>query len=227
MTTTQNFLLLLTIASFHSVTKASFISSNTKGLLAALGDFNNDKYTDIVSIDKNGTASIWFYKKKDSDGSRVSRDSIMKLSLKTDEQAVGAIPGDFNADNTLDLAVLVENTKDDRMYELKMFYHDVQNSKELEAFSYGNGSSPIVFNGQPLVLDVNGDQVPDFLGNVEGGFNLVHTIDGKCNMLTARFSVRQALMILIVCYCFGKGKKKSRLPFFFTIAMSNGVVTGY
>ena len=44
-----------------------------------------------------------------------------------------------------------------------------------DAFKLRPNTPNISFNGQPLVLDYNGDQIPDFLGNIDNVANIMQT----------------------------------------------------
>jgi len=175
--TKTNFWVVLTLLWISCSSESEFISGNKQGLITSLGDFNNDKYTDIVTINLNNSVSVWYYKQKDSDSSSISKEDNLKVTdLENGQFIIAAIPGDFNKNNALDLAVLIAKSSSEKIYELRMFLHDKEDSKKLKL---SDDKFNFLFNGQPLVADIDGDQVPDFVGQIAGkeGLYVVTTVE--------------------------------------------------
>ena len=157
---------LLTLLLSHCVSE--LIDDKPEGLIAAVGDFNNDKYLDIVAINNDlKTLSVWYYKHQENspDGSKINKGgSTIDPGAKEGEAIASVVPGDFNGDSTLDLAVFLHNKDMDNSVRLKMFLHDTSGSKTFESSSVPDEqpASPAPMDGQAGGTQTPGpDDVPD------------------------------------------------------------------
>jgi integrin alpha FG-GAP repeat containing protein 1 len=167
-------LILSLLGSAHVSVSYSLFSSDTEGFLAALGDFNNDKYVDIVVVnnvaDARASLSVLYFVGGNHQPS-VTRGSH-NLVLEGNPAILAVIPGDFNGDSTLDILVLYADSADSTSVNFGVFWHDASSSTSFREFA---PVTNLTFTGQPLVIDYNGDQIPDLLGDVSGTTRIVTT----------------------------------------------------
>nr|KAI8762584.1 T-cell immunomodulatory protein-like; partial [Biomphalaria glabrata] len=135
------------------------------GLIAAFGDLDADKATDIFVISNNGK-SVYVLKADIDirrDGTKFIQKTFIPESKNDDSLIVNIVPGDFNMDSQLDLLVMRKSGT-------------TENSVKVEIYN-GNSHDGVPFlkikedfKDQPIVVDSNGDMVPDLFGE---------TIDNK------------------------------------------------
>ncbi|XP_071959694.1 T-cell immunomodulatory protein-like [Antedon mediterranea] len=143
------------------------IFGNTKGIIAAYGDFNADQNTDVFVINPAGTSGvspeisilIW-----QSSEPHLIHKSELVLKRPVEEVITSVVPGDYDGDSKMDVLVTVKNatelfekTASTAVYvywgNLNQFVSDVPTvvSKDMMA-------------DQPLVMDYNADMIPDIFG---------------------------------------------------------------
>jgi len=133
--------------------------------IMAYGDFNNDKYTDIVSLaDDSITLTVWLYNHE------TFAFSIL-ATIKPDNKIVAVIPGDYDYDGKLDL-LLVTQTSSGGSTQL-LYY--IQTSSKFVALS----TQPAALTGttQPFVFDVDGDRRLDVM-YMQDGARKIHSLEG-------------------------------------------------
>ncbi|KAJ9055507.1 hypothetical protein DSO57_1003208 [Entomophthora muscae] len=143
------------------------------------GDFNSDKYTDIILLhDDLKSLQVAIFDDKKSG----FVPSNFAYSAKS--EIVNVVPADWNYDGRLDLLIL---TKTDHAKVLNMEILLGSNSVLVPL----DGSSYQTSNIQPMVVDINGDMRPDLLG-------YVYLEDKKEHVLTAWLNLASSENIFLV-----------------------------
>ena len=127
--------------------------SHTNGTLAAFGDFNSDKLTDvfIISQDKTSFNIMLAYSEPP-----YLREEHLSCSLKNGNIA-SLVPGDFDGDGAMDVLVLASRKKPSH-FDIHIAWGGLT---KLDC-----PSKPIIQQvyGHPLMLDHNGDMIADLFG---------------------------------------------------------------
>lgn len=135
------------------------------GYVAAFGDFNADKYTDVFIVTNNRSVlEVWLWDAKALKFSRNSQATIqcsnesIQVSPTTSSCTIeNVIALDFDDDGMLDIMLAVRKSKES--VELQIFMN-----KDLETFESQVFRVEENMIGQPLILDWNGDQRIDLFG---------------------------------------------------------------
>lgn len=141
--------------------------------IMAYGDFDNNKYTDIVTIDDSlRTITISLYSHDSSSFSTLT-------SIKLNENIVSVIPGDFNYDGKLDLLVTTQSSSstDPETY-LKYFFRTSDSPYFGKSENTPNMEANIKGLTQPFVFDVDGDRNLDVLFIDSNGVRKVYFVNG-------------------------------------------------
>ncbi|XP_017281343.1 T-cell immunomodulatory protein [Kryptolebias marmoratus] len=136
---------------------AELFGSAKYGTVAAFGDFNSDKQTDIFIIKEQSELVIYladstipYFKPK----VHISKDILPNYAVIT-----SVVPGDYDGDSQMDV-LLTANINSPQTTVLVFW----GNNQTLEA---GVGLHlNKTFTDQPLVMDFNGDMIPDIFGAV-------------------------------------------------------------
>ncbi|XP_060074533.1 T-cell immunomodulatory protein-like [Ylistrum balloti] len=148
-------------ASLRDVTSEAF-GPNFKGVTAAFGDFNADKNIDIFVITDGGTSVQVLL-------TSMENEPFKSVTLLKNSSSIGIIsnvvPADFDGDTQMDLLV-TRKVDTSTKYSVKVqIYWGMLTTDSLE-------SDPLTlsetFDDQPLLLDANGDLIPDLLGEQDG-----------------------------------------------------------
>jgi len=126
--------------------------------IMAYGDFDNDKYTDIVTVDDSlRTLTIMLYSHE-----KFAFSALGSLTLE--ENIAAIIPGDFNYDGNLDLLIVTQSpSTTDPVTNLNFFFRS-----KTEPFFGLEGNKPDMKESvkgltQPFVFDVDGDRNLDIM----------------------------------------------------------------
>ncbi|CAL8349538.1 unnamed protein product [Merluccius merluccius] len=140
---------------------ADLFGSENYGTVAAFGDFNSDKQTDIFVIREQSELVIFladlkipYFKPKVN----ITRDYLPRDSVIT-----SVVPGDYDGDSQMDV-LLTTNPKLERETTVFIFWG---NNQTLEPG--GRLELNKTFIDQPLVMDFNGDMIPDIFGVMKDG----------------------------------------------------------
>ncbi|XP_073693021.1 T-cell immunomodulatory protein isoform X2 [Garra rufa] len=132
--------------------------SENHGMVAAFGDFNSDKQTDIFIIRKHSELSIFladlkapYFKPK---------VNLTKNAFPSDFTITSVVPGDYDGDSQMDVLV-TGYLKDFKQTRVFVFWGHNQTLDQNEKVALNS-----TFDDQPLVMDFNGDMVPDIFGSV-------------------------------------------------------------
>uniref|UniRef100_A0A672QAH4 Integrin alpha FG-GAP repeat containing 1 n=1 Tax=Sinocyclocheilus grahami TaxID=75366 RepID=A0A672QAH4_SINGR len=130
------------------------------GMVAAFGDFNSDKQTDIFIIRKRSELVIFladlkapYFKPK---------VHLTKEAFPSDFNITSVVPGDYDGDSQMDV-LLTGYTKDISETVVFIFWGHNQTLDQSHRVDLNR-----TFNDQPLVMDFNGDMIPDIFGSVGG-----------------------------------------------------------
>jgi len=135
------------------------------GQVMAYGDFNNDKYTDIVTLaDDSKTLTVWIYNHENF-------DFTVLATIEPEYKIVGVIPGDYNYDGKLDLLLVTQTSSAD---STQLLYY-IQSSSKFVALS--NQPAALAGTTQPFVFDVDGDRRLDVM-YMQDGSRKIHSLEG-------------------------------------------------
>lgn len=130
---------------------------------AAFGDFNSDKHTDMIVLTEDlKTVKVLISNLE----APLLRESDQGLSCTFEKLWIKSIvPGDFDGNGAMDL-LLVPFNKVSRLYEVYVLWGNQKNM----TLSCTLEDKPLMkLKSQPLVMDVNGDMIPDLFGEDENG----------------------------------------------------------
>ena len=135
--------------------------TNTNFLPAAFGDFNSDKLTDLFVVTEDGkTLEVLISQSEPPLMLASGPDGGPSCTYKT-LNIVNVAPGDFDGNGAMDVMIVSHNTKVSEFFEVYILWG---NLKEM-SLKCGSEDSPLLsLSGQPLVMDYNGDMIPDLFG---------------------------------------------------------------
>ncbi|XP_075045353.1 T-cell immunomodulatory protein [Mixophyes fleayi] len=157
-------------ASLRNVT-AEVLGAEAWGRVAAFGDFNADKQTDLFIVRGGNELRIFLADLK----STPYFNPKVKLSLESEGLIItSVVPGDYNGDSQMDV-LLTTVPKG-------------QTGNELSAVIYWGQNQDLhinqklqlnrTYSDEPLVMDFNGDLIPDILGVPTGSQSPLITYGG-------------------------------------------------
>ncbi|XP_037339635.2 T-cell immunomodulatory protein [Pungitius pungitius] len=144
-----------TVLALQDVT-ADLFGAENYGTVAAFGDFYADKQTDIFII--RGQSELMIFLADSKMPYFKPKVNITKDIFPRDTVITSVVPGDYDGDSQMD--VLLTTT--------------IQNSKMTNVFIFWGNNQTLDLSGklmlnknftdQPLVMDFNGDMIPDIFG---------------------------------------------------------------
>ncbi|XP_056317946.1 T-cell immunomodulatory protein [Danio aesculapii] len=160
----------------QDVTSDLFGQENN-GTVAAFGDFNSDKQTDIFIIRKQSELLIFladlkapYFKPKVHLTKEVFPDDFIISSV---------VPGDYDGDSQMDVLLTGHSNGSPLKTSVFVFWGRNQTLDQNEKEKLGK-----IFTDQPLVMDFNGDMIPDIFGTVDGSLEVCYlkTRQQRCDM---------------------------------------------
>nr|CAG4636881.1 EOG090X03KG [Ceriodaphnia reticulata] len=149
------------------------------GLLAAFGDFNSDKLTDVFVIDNHQQSFGILLAYTESP---FLRREHLDCSLR-DEMIDGLVPGDFDGDGAMDILILSQPKGVKETFNIHIAWG------ALTKLDCPNQDKPLLQTlGHPLVLDYNSDMISDLFALDSNGirqfwiFNSSRQIDHLVKM---------------------------------------------
>ncbi|KAG7468551.1 hypothetical protein MATL_G00144130 [Megalops atlanticus] len=141
---------------------ADLFGSEYYGTVAAFGDFNSDKQTDIFIIREQSELVIfladlkapYFKPKVHLPADRLPKDIII----------TSVVPGDYDGDSQMDV-LLTAHPKSQSIEETSVFVF-WGNNQTLD--TSGRVDLNKTFIDEPLIMDFNGDMIPDIFGVIMG-----------------------------------------------------------
>ncbi|KAI1303748.1 T-cell immunomodulatory protein [Halotydeus destructor] len=139
------------------------------GLIAAFGDYDSDKLTDVFLIRPDlKTFELMKHYKEDSKKQLQRVDSITCPSFGDGQSIVGLIPGDFHGNATLDV-IVVSRTKQlidgqtswGPLYDLRLLKG---NTFQFDCSAMSRPPFASV-TSHPLMMDYNGDMISDLVAD--------------------------------------------------------------
>ncbi|XP_016387150.1 T-cell immunomodulatory protein-like isoform X2 [Sinocyclocheilus rhinocerous] len=131
------------------------------GTVAAFGDFNSDKQTDIFIIRKHSELLIFladlkapYFKPK---------VHLTKEAFPSDFRITSVVPGDYDGDSQMDVLLTCYPKGSTSETVVFIFWGHNQTLDQSHRVDLNR-----TFNDQPLVMDFNGDMIPDIFGSVGG-----------------------------------------------------------
>ncbi|XP_040591326.1 T-cell immunomodulatory protein isoform X3 [Mesocricetus auratus] len=139
----------------HNVT-AELFGAEAWGTLAAFGDLNSDKQTDLFVLRERNDLIVFL-----ADQSAPYFKPKVHVSLKSHSTLItSVVPGDYDGDSQMDvlLTYFPQNHSNNELGAV-IFWGQNQtlNSKNMTILSR-------TFQDQPLIMDFNGDLIPDVFG---------------------------------------------------------------
>uniref|UniRef100_UPI00358E2F00 T-cell immunomodulatory protein isoform X1 n=2 Tax=Myxine glutinosa TaxID=7769 RepID=UPI00358E2F00 len=153
-----SFILLLpaTFGSLQNATNEIF--SEQSGVIAAFGDFDSDKQTDVFVISGEHTVDLLL-------GGKPQPYFAKSFTIDVPEgRLTSVVPGDYDGDSFMD--ILVTATPQHTESQILLVYWG-------NGLAVGNRSRLTQeLNDQPLVFDYDGDMVPELLVSTSDGFSV-------------------------------------------------------
>uniref|UniRef100_A0A8C2IQL6 Integrin alpha FG-GAP repeat containing 1 n=1 Tax=Cyprinus carpio TaxID=7962 RepID=A0A8C2IQL6_CYPCA len=158
---------------------ADLFGPENAGTVAAFGDFNSDKQTDIFIIRKDSELLIFladlkapYFKPK---------VQLTKEAFPSDISITSVVPGDYDGDSQMDV-LLTGSPKDSSLKTVVfIFWGHNQTLDQSHRVDLNR-----TFIDQPLVMDFNGDMIPDIFGSVGGSSEV-------CYLRSRQLKCEQAL----------------------------------
>lgn len=163
------------MSTLQNVTRELF-GTESRGTIAAFGDFNSDKQTDLFII-RAGRELIVFL----ADQSAPYMKPKVKMTLKDTHAVItSVVPGDFDGDSQMDVLLTI---RPQQAISMELSVLIIWGNNEM----LDSNHSLILnqtFVDEPLVMDFDGDLIPDVLGTIKGEKQL-HVFSLKNRLLTS------------------------------------------
>uniref|UniRef100_A0A4W5MNS7 Integrin alpha FG-GAP repeat containing 1 n=1 Tax=Hucho hucho TaxID=62062 RepID=A0A4W5MNS7_9TELE len=174
------------VSALQDVTTDLFGSEN-HGTVAAFGDFNSDKQTDIFIIREQSELVIFladlkapYFKPK----VHITKDVLPANLIIT-----GVVPGDYDGDSQMDVLLTAQlKTKATSDTMVFVFWG---NNQTLD----GQVELNKTFVDQPLIMDFNGDMIPDIFGVSADSSTEVCYLTGRNAVWQAALSSRVKIRV--------------------------------
>lgn len=162
----SSFVLILSLWQLFPSSTA-IIYDGSYGLIAAFGDFNSDKLTDIFVIDEEpkdtrGKLKWTFHVMKQIEHEPYFVKYKRQSSCYSLEKIVSLIPGDFHGNTWMDLAVVTKVDDDYKVYLVR------GNQTNFSCHTLAQDQCKFTSKIQPLMLDIDGDMISDLLSEHGG-----------------------------------------------------------
>ncbi|XP_044130224.1 T-cell immunomodulatory protein [Bufo gargarizans] len=163
-------------ASLRNVT-GDVLGSETRGWVAAFGDFNADKQTDLFIVRGGNELRIFFADLK----STPYFSPKVRLSLESEGAVItSVVPGDYNGDSQMDvLLTTIPRAQAGTDQPLSVTIYWGQN----QTLSLNNKLQlNSTYSDEPHIMDFNGDLIPDIFGVPSGSQTPLITYGGNLTM---------------------------------------------
>ncbi|KAG0188719.1 hypothetical protein DFQ28_004447 [Apophysomyces sp. BC1034] len=142
----------------YSLSPKSVGLGDFDGTVAAFGDFNGDKFTDLFVLGSDQhSVSVYTWSHQAFTFSPLPNAPQIQVQ---DFVITNIVPGDFNYDGKLDLLIMgQENPEKDTEIKMRLYTGNGNDTFYTDYFSL-----PSARRALPMVLDISGDMKPDILG---------------------------------------------------------------
>ncbi|XP_041376450.1 T-cell immunomodulatory protein-like [Gigantopelta aegis] len=160
-------LFLLFAVQYHAVFSLSDITrhvfgSDKNGIIAAFGDFNGDRVTDIFSLTDEGNSLLLLLGHLDMTDGHFTQYTLLDKKHFPDSVITGVIPSDFDGDSQMDILVTCKSKgKKSTPVTVHIFWGNGESSVQGVPLTLNE-----TLNDQPAVIDENGDMIPDLFGEM-------------------------------------------------------------
>lgn len=122
------------------------------GLLAAFGDFNSDKLTDVFVVDNHQHSfGVYLAFTESPFLRREHLDCVFE-----EERISGLVPGDFDGDGAMDVMIVSQHKRGKEHFNINIAWGSITK------LNCPDHEKPLLQTmGHPLVLDYNGDMISD------------------------------------------------------------------
>ncbi|KAK8385661.1 hypothetical protein O3P69_016441 [Scylla paramamosain] len=157
--------------------------TNTNFLPAAFGDFNSDKLTDLFVVTEDGkTLEILISQPEPPLMVPSGPDNKRLFCTYKTLNIVNVAPGDFDGNGAMDVMIVSHNTKVSEFFEVYILWGSLKE----EPLRCGSEDLPLLsLSGQPLVMDYNGDMIPDLFGEDKNNTRMFWVFGPKRDSPTA------------------------------------------
>ncbi|XP_073515778.1 T-cell immunomodulatory protein [Phyllobates terribilis] len=173
-------------ASLRNVT-GDVLGADSRGWLAAFGDFNADKQTDLFIVRGGNELRIFLADLK----STPCFSPKVKLSLESEGAVItSVVPGDYNGDSQMDvLLTTVPSSKagSDQPLTVVIYWGNNQTLSSDRKLQLNN-----TYPDEPHIMDFNGDLIPDVFGVPSGSQTPLIIYGGNLTM-TANLSTTRPM----------------------------------
>uniref|UniRef100_F6SWB1 Integrin alpha FG-GAP repeat-containing 1 n=1 Tax=Xenopus tropicalis TaxID=8364 RepID=F6SWB1_XENTR len=177
------------LGSLRNVT-ADVFGSESYGKVAAFGDFNADKQTDMFII-RSGN-ELWIFL-ADLKGTPYFHPNV-KLSLKSEDVVItSVVPGDYDGDSQMDV-LLTTIPKDKVNTDVPLtavIYWGLNQTLNVNSKTRLNNT----YLDEPLIIDFNGDLIPDIFGVTGEGAKPLITYGGGNLSVTTTLNTKNKMFI--------------------------------
>ncbi|XP_072278564.1 T-cell immunomodulatory protein [Pyxicephalus adspersus] len=160
-------------ASLRNVT-GEVLGPEAWGKVAAFGDFNADKQTDLFIIRGGNELRIFLADLK----STPYFSPKVKLALENQGVVItSVVPGDYNGDSQMDVLLTTIPKGQESPLSIVIYWGQNQTLNANQRFPLN-----MTYTDEPLIMDFNGDMIPDILGVPTGSSTPVITYGGSLTM---------------------------------------------
>ncbi|XP_046550533.1 T-cell immunomodulatory protein-like [Haliotis rubra] len=161
-------LVILECLSLHSMASLSDVTSlvfgdSSNGIVAAFGDFDADKSTDIFVLSKDGKRLCLLLGHAEVTPTVTDIPFLNRTVLEASDidplTVTSVVPADFDGDSMMDVMLILQDTRQPtNSLSVRIYWG---NGLNLDRKTYLNLNETL--RDQPQVLDANGDMIPDLL----------------------------------------------------------------
>uniref|UniRef100_A0AAX7VSE5 T-cell immunomodulatory protein TIP C2 domain-containing protein n=1 Tax=Astatotilapia calliptera TaxID=8154 RepID=A0AAX7VSE5_ASTCA len=159
---------------------ADLFGPGNYGTVAAFGDFNSDKQTDIFTIKEQTDLVIFLADSKPPYFKpKVQAKNILGKNITS------VVPGDYDGDSQMDVLLTAKNGQETEVF---IFWGHNQ------TLDIGGGIKlNHTFSDQPLVMDFNGDMIPDVFGVISSSSSVVCYLTKRTEVCSKALSLTGAM----------------------------------
>uniref|UniRef100_A0A3P8QR17 T-cell immunomodulatory protein TIP C2 domain-containing protein n=1 Tax=Astatotilapia calliptera TaxID=8154 RepID=A0A3P8QR17_ASTCA len=159
---------------------ADLFGPGNYGTVAAFGDFNSDKQTDIFTIKEQTDLVIFLADSKPP----YFKPKVQYFSCCF-RNITSVVPGDYDGDSQMDVLLTAKNGQETEVF---IFWGHNQ------TLDIGGGIKlNHTFSDQPLVMDFNGDMIPDVFGVISSSSSVVCYLTKRTEVCSKALSLTGAM----------------------------------